>query len=76
MEKGVVLWFDLKKGFGFIRRDDGKPDAFVHYSKILGDLGEYKVLAEGDKVEFETFVSERGSGTKKLQAINVRLIEE
>lgn len=69
---GVCLWFDVKKGFGFIQC--GKLDAFVHYSKILAPAGEFRVLEEGDIVEFELFYAERGSDMKP-QARNVKLKE-
>jgi len=63
MAKGRVKWFNEKKGFGFISRDDGN-DVFVHFSAIKRDG--FKSLDEGDEVEFE--VSE---GPKGLQAANV-----
>jgi CspA family cold shock protein len=63
MAKGRVKWFNEKKGFGFISKDDGN-DVFVHFSAIKRDG--FKSLDEGDEVEFE--VSE---GPKGLQAANV-----
>lgn len=61
--QGKVKWFNQKKGFGFIQREDG-DDVFVHYSAIQGEG--FKTLDEGDEVEFDIVESERG-----LQAANV-----
>ena len=66
MAKGQVKWFNEKKGYGFISRDDGN-DVFVHFSAIKKDG--FKVLYEGDQVEFE--VTE---GPKGLQATDVVVI--
>ena len=66
--KGQVKWFNEKKGFGFITREDGS-DVFVHFSAIKRDG--FKSLDEGDKVEFD--VTE---GPKGLQATNVVVVEE
>jgi CspA family cold shock protein len=65
MVKGVVKWFNEKKGYGFLSQEDG-DDVFVHYSSIQGDG--FKTLKEGDAVEFEV-----QEGPKGPQAVNVTL---
>ena len=67
MAKGQVKWFDQKKGYGFITREDG-DDLFVHYSAISGDG--FKTLDEGDEVEFEISQGQRG-----LQATSVTVLK-
>ena len=61
---GKVKWFNTKKGFGFIRKEDSELDIFVHYTSITGDG--YKALQEGEDVQFELV-----EGPKGLQAQNV-----
>ena len=61
--QGKCKWFNEKKGFGFITRENG-DDVFVHYSAIQREG--FKTLNEGDEVEFE--ITE---GPKGLQATNV-----
>ena len=55
---GTVKWFNSKKGFGFITRDDGQGDVFVHFSAIQSRG--FKTLEEGQKVEFEIAQDEKG----------------
>ena len=63
LAKGVVKWFDTKKGYGFIEQP-GEDDVFVHYSGIVGEG--FKSLRAGEEVEFEV-----SNGPKGLQAIHV-----
>jgi CspA family cold shock protein len=62
---GTVKFFNAMKGFGFIQRDDGQPDAFVHISAVeRAGLG---TLNEGDRVKFDIEVDNRG----KNSAVNL-----
>ena len=63
MAKGVVKWFDTKKGYGFIEQTGG-DDVFVHFSEIAGEG--FKSLRAGEEVEFEI-----ANGPKGPQAIKV-----
>ena len=56
--RGKVKWFNDQKGYGFIAKEDGSGDVFVHFSAVKGEG--FKSLAEGDTVEFEVVDSEKG----------------
>jgi CspA family cold shock protein len=62
--KGKVKWFHDQKGYGFLTRDDGKGDVFVHFSAVQGNG--FKSLAENEAVEFEVVTSDKGP---KAQAV-------
>jgi CspA family cold shock protein len=62
---GTVKFFNAMKGFGFITRDDGQPDAFVHISAV--ERSGMRELAEGDRLEFDIEVDRRG----KYSAVNL-----
>jgi cold shock protein len=55
---GTVKWFNDTKGFGFITPEDGSKDCFVHHTAIQGSG--FKSLAEGERVEFDMIVEEKG----------------
>ena len=55
--KGTVKWFNAKKGFGFISDENGN-DVFVHFSALQMDG--FKVLDEGEEVEFDVVYGEKG----------------
>ncbi|TFH88750.1 cold shock domain-containing protein [Billgrantia azerbaijanica] len=65
-EIGEVKWFNVNKGYGFIKRDSGE-DVFVHFRAIRGRG--HRTLAEGQKVRYHVVKNERG-----LQANDVTVI--
>ena len=62
---GTVKFFNTMKGFGFITRDDGKEDAFVHISAV--ERSGVSGINEGDRFEFDLEVDRRG----KYSAVNL-----
>ena len=64
MSYGTVKWFDSRKGFGFIEKEDGSGDVFAHFQDIVGDG--YRSLNEGDRVEFEITNSPKGEKATKI----------
>jgi CspA family cold shock protein len=67
-ETGTVKWFNDQKGYGFIERESGQSDVFVHHSAIEGEG--FKTLNEGDRVEFSI-----SQGNKGPAAGDVRKVE-
>ena len=70
MQQGTIKWFNAKKGFGFIVREDNDLDVFVHHSNIDGKG--FKTLQENQRVEFDIAESHEPGREK---AINVKALE-
>ena len=64
MQTGTIKFFNETKGFGFIVKDDGGDDLFVHISAFDGEQPN-----ENDKVEFEV-----GEGRKGPCAVKAKII--
>ena len=66
MAEGIVKWFNDKKGFGFIEKDEG-GDVFVHHSAI--NMQGFRTLNEGERVTFEVEDNNRGPSAKNVSKI-------
>ena len=66
--KGQVKWFNFRKGFGFIEREDKEKDVFEHITAVKA--AEIKTLQENDKLEFSL-----EDGPKGPSAVNLKKID-
>ena len=67
---GIVKWFSPEKGFGFIictGTPHGEAEVFVNYSSIQSEG--FKMLASGQKVEFDLATDERGYFAKNVKVL-------
>ena len=66
-EVGEVKWFNVSKGFGFIRRDNG-DEVFVHFRSIRNQKGKRMGLKEGQRVSFVVTDSSKGPQAEDVEA--------
>ncbi len=66
MPHGTVKWFNNKRGWGFIVKEDGE-DIFVHYSAIKEDG--FKSLDEGQRVQFEIEEGDNGPAAANVEKL-------
>jgi CspA family cold shock protein len=66
MSEGKVKWFNERKGYGFIEKDEG-GDVFVHYSAIVGDG--FRTLYEGQRVSFEIEEGQKGPAAANVKPL-------
>jgi CspA family cold shock protein len=64
---GTVKWFNAEKGYGFISQPDGGADVFVHHTAI--QMSGYRVLEEGQAVEFDVEEGDKGLQAKAVRPV-------
>ena len=69
MAQGTIKWFDPKKGYGFIKPDDGSKDAFLHISAL--EKANITQLEEKQIIKYE-LAEHRG----KMSASNIEIVKE
>ncbi|MFZ1981934.1 MAG: cold-shock protein [Smithella sp.] len=66
MAQGKVKWFNERKGFGFIEKEEG-GDVFVHFSAI--QASGFKTLNEGQLVSFDVVEGKKGQEAENVKPI-------
>lgn len=67
MFTGKVLFFDVKKGFGFIQPDEGEQALFVHFSSI--QIEGFKKLKKNQCVRFNIAHNEKGAQATEVEVM-------
>lgn len=65
-EAGTVKWFSVRKGYGFITRDQG-DDVFVHFRNIEGR--NKKAIVEGQRVSFIVTMGQKGEQADQVTTL-------
>lgn len=66
-QQGTVKFFNLDKGYGFIKPDDGGRDIFVHVTAV--ERAGLHALAEGQRVSFDIEPDKKGKGPKAINLV-------
>jgi CspA family cold shock protein len=63
-QSGIVKFYNVQKGYGFIQPDDGGKDVFVHVTAV--EQSGISSLDEGMRISFDTEPDKRGKGPKAV----------
>lgn len=63
VKEGKVKFFNVTKGFGFIKVKDADEDIFVHSSNLIDKI------REGDRVQFSVEQGEKGPSAVKVKLL-------
>ena len=66
MSNGTVKWYNARKGFGFVEREDSEKDVFIHASAIKA--AGLKRLEVGQKISFDIEESSKGPNAINIKA--------
>ncbi len=65
---GTVKWFDARKRYGFIERDDGSEDVFVHASGLADPYAQ--TLVDGERVSFIVTQGPKGPNAQDVRRVS------
>lgn len=64
---GIVKFFNLEKGYGFIKPEAGGTDIFVHVTAVAA--AGMQTLTTGQKVQFDVEPDKNGKGPKAVNLV-------
>jgi CspA family cold shock protein len=67
-EEGEVKWFNVSKGFGFIRRDNDE-EIFVHFRSIRSKHPGRRGLRDGQRVTYVVVESDKGPQAEDVEEV-------
>jgi CspA family cold shock protein len=67
-QAGMVKFFNMDKGYGFIKPDDGGRDIFVHITAV--EQAGLRSLNEGQRITYDIEPDKKGKGPK---AVNLKV---
>jgi cold shock CspA family protein len=67
MHEGIVIFFD-RKGYGFVRPNDGSEDIFFHVSELPGKPGS-RAIDAGTAVQYEIGISRGKRAARKISIV-------
>lgn len=65
--RGIVEWFDIEKGFGFVKSEDFDSLLFLHFSSI--ETNGFKYVNPKEVIEFEAIAGNRGWQISKAKRV-------
>ena len=69
---GRVKWYNTKKGYGFVQRDDGQKDVFIHASQVKA--AGLRFLAEEQAVSFDIEEGPKGPNAINLEKLKPKFL--
>lgn len=65
---GTIVWFNERRGYGFLQPDDGGKDLFVHYTNIISEAN-FKTLVAGQRVSYIMGTNKNGPQAEEVAVI-------